>query len=100
MQVQYYGPVSVSVSACYKLELYGKDWTIRRFELPPIYPTLCCNQIRVSLKIRVLPSGTLSQTLDSENFARASRSCFQQNSSTVKLVDHTRDGRRVVAGRI
>ena len=29
MQARYYGPVSVSASACYKLELYGKDWTIR-----------------------------------------------------------------------
>jgi len=40
-------------------------------------------------KIRVLPSGTLPQTLHLENFATASRSCCQQNSSTVELVDHT-----------
>jgi len=31
------------------------------------------------------------------NFATASRSCYQQNSSTVKTVDHTCDGRRVTA---
>jgi len=35
--------------------------------------------------------------LDLENFALASRSCCQQNSSTVEVVDHTFDGRRVVA---
>jgi len=43
-------------------------------------------------KITVLPSGTLPQTLDLENFATASR-CCQQNSSTVELVDRTYDGR-------
>ena len=48
-------------------------------------------------KIRVLPSEYLPQTLDLENFAAAIRSCFQQNSSTVELVDDTYDGRRVVA---
>ena len=37
----------------------------------------------------------LSQTQDS-NFATASRSCCQQNSSTVELVDDTYDGRRDV----
>jgi len=56
-------------------------------------------EIRVPPKIRVLPSGTLSQTLDIENFASASRSCRQQNSWTVELVKHTYDCRRVVAGR-
>jgi len=40
-------------------------------------------------------NGTLSKTLDFENFATASQSCSQQNSSTVELVDHTYDGRRV-----
>ena len=35
---------------------------------------------------------------DLENFATASRWCCQRNSSTVKLVDYTYDGRRVVAG--
>ena len=40
--------------------------------------------------ITLLPSGTLSQTLDSENFATASRSRCQRHSSsssTVELVD-------------
>ena len=54
-----------------------------------------CKEIRVSPKIRVLNAGTLSQTLDLENFATAS----QQNSLTVELVDHSRDDRHVVAGR-
>jgi len=48
-------------------------------------------------KIRALPSETLSQTLDLENFATTSRSCCQQNSSTVELVDHSHDGRLIVA---
>ena len=37
-----------------------------------IYPTLLYKETRVSPKVRVLPSGTLSQTLDSENFFTAS----------------------------
>jgi len=37
-------------------------------------PTLCYNEIQISTKIRVLPSGTLSQTPDLENFATAYRS--------------------------
>jgi len=36
--------------------------------------------------IRVLPSGTLSETLDFENFATASRSCSQENSSMVNVL--------------
>jgi len=45
-------------------------------------------------KIRVLPPGTLSQTQDLENFATASRSCCQQNASTVELTGRIYDGRR------
>ena len=52
------------------------------------------------LKIRVLPSGNLPQTVNIENFATASRSRCQQSSSssssTVRLVFHTYIGRRVV----
>ena len=44
-------------------------------------------------KLRVLPSGSLLQTLDLENFATASRWCGRLNSSTVELVDHTYEGR-------
>jgi len=45
----------------------------------------------------LLSSGTLSKTLELENFA--SRSCCQENLSTVELVDHTCVGRRVLAER-
>ena len=55
---------------------------------------------RVPTKIRVVPSGILFQTLDLENIATASRSsAYQQNSSTVELVEHTDDGRCDVARR-
>jgi len=49
-------------------------------------------KIWISPKIRVLSSGTLSQTTDLKNFATASRSHCQQNSplsSTVEFVDDT-----------
>ena len=36
-------------------------------------PTLCCREIQVSTKITVLPSWTLSETPDLENFASAYR---------------------------
>ena len=55
---------------------------------------------RVPTKIRVLPFGPLSQTLDLETFVTASPSCSRRNSSTVELVDYTDDGQRVVAGPI
>jgi len=63
-------------------------------ELPSTYPTLSYEKILVSPRIGVLPSGTLSETLNLENFATASRSHCQQNSSsssssTVELVDDT-----------
>ena len=65
------------------------------WKLPSTYPTLCYREIWVSPKIRVLPSGTLSQTRDLDNFATVSQSCCQRNSSTVDLVDHTYKGRWV-----
>ena len=60
---------------------------------------LCCKEVRVSPKIRVFPSATLSQIffLDLKNFSRACQSCCQQSSSTVEVVDHTYDGRRVAS---
>jgi len=62
--------------------------------LPSSYHTLYYKKIWVSPKIRVLPSGTLFQTPYLENFATASRSRCQLNSSsssssTVELVDAT-----------
>ena len=47
---------------------------ILAWELPSTYDTLCYKIIRLCTKIRVLPSGTLLQTLDLKNFARAYRS--------------------------
>jgi len=68
--------------------LAESSWVSAR-RLPSIYPTLSCKEIRVSPKIMVLSSGSLSQTLDVDNFATASRSCCQHNSSTVELADRT-----------
>ena len=56
-----------------------------------------CKKILVPLKVRVLLSGTLSRTLDLENFATTSRSRCQQKLSTVELVDNIYNGRCVVA---
>ena len=50
-------------------------------------------------QMRVIFSGTLSETLDLENFVTASRRYNQQNWSTVELSDHTYDGRRIMARR-
>jgi len=36
-----------------------------------MHPTLCCKEIHVTPKIRVLPSGTLSKMLNVENFVTA-----------------------------
>ena len=83
---------SVCLPVCHKPVLYQNDWFLPR-RLPSTYPTLCCKEIWVSPKIMALPSGTLFQTLDLENFATASRSRCQQNSSsqssTVEFVDDT-----------
>ena len=61
--------------------------------LPSTYRTLCYKELSVPPKIRILPSGTLSQTSDLENCATASRSRCQQNSSssssTVEFVGDT-----------
>ena len=77
-----------------RMDEYESSWVLARKLYSTLY-TLCCKEIRAPPKIiRVLPSGTLPQTLDLENFAAANRSRCQQNSSTVELVD---DRRRVVA---
>ena len=55
-------------------------------------PTLYCKEIWVCPKIRVFPSGTLSQTLDLEIFAIASRSrCQQHSSSSSSMVEFVDD---------
>jgi len=52
------------------------------WELPSTYPILRYKQILVFSK-------TLSQDVNLQNFATASRSCCQQSSSTIELVDYT-----------
>ena len=69
--------VVVCPAVCHKPGLYRNDWIyIAGFlarELLLTYPKLCYKKIRVSPKIRALPSGTLPQIPDVENFATASR---------------------------
>ena len=71
----------------------GRIELVLAWRLPSTYPTLCYKKIWVSQKTGVLPFETLFQTPDLENFATASRSRCQQNSSssssTVELVDDT-----------
>jgi len=67
-------PISVTSRQCMKtaeqIELVFAQM------LPLAYPTLCWKGIRVSPKIRVLPSRTYSHTLELENFATARRSSW------------------------
>jgi len=91
--------LSVSVKSRSSTETAERIELILAWELPSTYPTQCYKEIRVSPKIRVLPSGTTSQTLDLIFPRHVDRSHCQQNSSTVELVDHTYDGWRVVTGR-
>jgi len=85
--------VVMFLSNRHKPVLCWNDWTNRagfwhEDFLPPV--PHCFKEIWVSPKIRILPSETLSQTPDLENFAKASRSRYQQNSlSMVEFVDDT-----------
>jgi len=84
--------LSVCPSVGHKLVLYRNDWFLARRLLPTYYFLLSYKEICISSKIRVLPSRTLSQTQDLENFATVSRSRCQQyssSSSMVELVDDT-----------
>jgi len=47
-----------------QIELFFFAWN-----LPSTHHTLCCKEIRSVQKIRVLPSGTFSQTLDTEKIS-------------------------------
>ena len=90
----------VSPFVRHKPVLYRNNWTNRTGIW--LGGFLTPKEIWVSSKISVLPSGTLSQTLDLENFATASRLRCQQ---LVIIVDgraracwrHLYDSRRVVA---
>ena len=74
-----YGCVSVFLSLCLsqvcvlskRLNEPGCFWV---WNLPSIYRTLCYKEIQVPSKIKVLPPGTLVQTLNVETFATAYRS--------------------------
>jgi len=64
--------VRLSQAGTVSKRLDASSW-FSAWRFPSTYPTLCCKEIWVSSKIRVLPSGTLSQTPDSENFTTALR---------------------------
>jgi len=69
-------PVSVRVCPSQVgvlLKRLNESGSFLAWELRLPYPTLCCKEIHVTSKIRVLPSGILLQTLDLENLATASR---------------------------
>ena len=80
----------VRPSVCPSQAATGRIELVLSWRFPSTYLTLFYNEIWVSPEICVLPSGTLSQTPDLENFATTSRSrCQQNSSSTVELVDDT-----------
>jgi len=70
------------VSVCLRLSQVGvlskrmneSRWVFFARVLPSTYTTLCYKEIQVPSKIRLLPSRSLLQTLDSENFATVYRS--------------------------
>ena len=69
-------PVSVRVCPSQVgvlLKRLNESGSFLAWELRSPYPTLCCKEIHVTSKIRVLPSGILLRTLDLENLATASR---------------------------
>ena len=78
----------------------GSDCFVAR-EFLSTHPTLYFKEIRVSPKLMVLPSGTLTQTLDLENFATAYRSskCVIDlgGSSQRDKLDHRRSPRLTIA---
>jgi len=75
------------VSVRHSLILYGRIELVFGMKAFFTYATLCCKEIRVPPKIRVLPSGTLLQILNVENFATAGRSRCRQNVVVVVVVD-------------
>ena len=62
--------VRPSVTSRYGIETTGRIELFWGRRLPSTCPTLCCMEIWVSSKIRVLPYGTLCQNPDLENFAK------------------------------
>jgi len=74
--------VSVCLSGIVSNVLDEWSW-FSAWMLPSIYHTPCYREIQVSPKRIVLPSQTLSETLDMRNFATANRSCYQLSSSSL-----------------
>ena len=70
----------ISQAGIVSRQLDESSW-FSAWRLPFTYPTLCYNEIWVSPKIVVLPSGTLSETPDLGNFATASWSHYQPVSA-------------------
>ena len=89
-----YLSVSLSFTSPSSTKMFKRIALFLAWRLLSTFPLLCLTEIRVSSKLRNFP-----QTLDLENLVTVSRSCYQQNLSTVETVDHTYDGRRVVVGR-
>ena len=72
---------------CSTKMLNGLSWFLA-WRLPFTHPTLCFKEIWVTVKIRVLPSRTLSKVLELENFTTTGRSSLRAFSKSVE------DGRR------
>jgi len=64
----------LSVTSRCSIETDERIELVLAWDLSSTYPTLCYKEIRISSKIRVLPSGNLFQTQGRENFATAYRS--------------------------
>ena len=78
--------LSVCLSVRHKSEFYQNGWTDRAVaqRLPSTYSTLCWKVTEVSPKLRILISGTLSQTLTLKQF----RNCTSTGASVVNLGGH------------
>jgi len=70
---------SVSVTSRSSIETTERIELFLAWELSSTYPTLCYKDIRVPLKIRVLPSDTLPELRTLKIFASSSRSCGRRN---------------------
>jgi len=92
-----YVSVCLSVTSRYRVETTRRIELVLAWKLSLTYPYTELQGNSGVSKIRVLSAGTLSQTLDLENFATTSQQRCQLNSSTVELVDCTCGNRRVVA---
>ena len=76
-------PVCPSITSRYCIETTARIELVSGTGLSSTYPTLCCGEIRVSPKNRVLPSGTLSQTSDLEISPRQVDRVVDNSSSSM-----------------